>query len=94
MLAMSLCDSGSYFPNRKPCRRGEALGNSQAVQADAGEECPMRYRSTDAGQPLKGQADAGKISTMTPGWHEDETGRWYQNADGTYYEMVLQILKV
>ena len=22
---------------------------------------------------------------MTPGWHEDSTGKWYQNPDGTYY---------
>ena len=26
-----------------------------------------------------------KVSSLTPGWHEDSSGRWYQNADGTYY---------
>ncbi len=36
-------------------------------------------------QPLKGQGDLTKASEMTPGWHEDENGRWYQNSDGTYY---------
>lgn len=36
-------------------------------------------------QPLKGQGDLAKASQMTPGWHEDENGKWYQNSDGTYY---------
>lgn len=36
-------------------------------------------------QPLKGQGDVSKASVLTPGWHEDENGRWYQNADHTYY---------
>ncbi len=26
-----------------------------------------------------------KASQLTAGWHEDENGKWYQNADGTYY---------
>ena len=33
----------------------------------------------------KGQSDVTKVSSLTPGWHEDSSGRWYQNADGTYY---------
>lgn len=33
-------------------------------------------------QPLK---DAGKVASYTPGWHEGDAGKWYQNADGTYY---------
>ena len=36
-------------------------------------------------QPLKGKSDTDKIGTMTVGWHEDSNGKWYQNADGTYY---------
>ena len=35
--------------------------------------------------PVKGSAAADKLSVMTPGWHEDSTGKWYQNPDGTYY---------
>ena len=31
------------------------------------------------------QSDVTKVSSLTPGWHEDSSGRWYQNADGTYY---------
>ena len=42
--------------------------------------------STDATvMPVKGTAAADKLSVMTPGWHEDSTGKWYQNPDGTYY---------
>ena len=36
-------------------------------------------------QPLRGKSDTDKIGTMTVGWHEDSNGKWYQNADGTYY---------
>ena len=36
-------------------------------------------------QPLKGASDLAKLTSKTPGWHEDEEGKWYQNPDGTYY---------
>lgn len=36
-------------------------------------------------QPLKGQGDLEKTAQLTPGWHEDAGGKWYQNADRTYY---------
>ena len=81
VLAIVFVIRGIIFPiiNRIG---GGSTGNSQAVQAESEVSDP----TVAVRQPLKGQADAGKISTMTPGWHEDETGRWYQNADGTYYE--------
>lgn len=41
-------------------------------------------------QPLKGQQDTAKVAYVAPGWHEDENGKWYQNADGTYYSGGLQ----
>lgn len=41
-------------------------------------------------QPLKGQQDTAKVAYVAPGWHEDENGKWYQNADGTYYAGGLQ----
>ena len=41
-------------------------------------------------QPLKGQQDAAKVAYVAPGWHEDKNGKWYQNADGTYYAGGLQ----
>lgn len=36
-------------------------------------------------QPIRSQNDGGKAGVHTVGWQEDETGKWYQNADGTYY---------
>lgn len=35
--------------------------------------------------PVKDQANADKATVMTAGWQEDDKGKWYQNADGTYY---------
>ena len=67
---------------------GKSTGKSQSVQADAGAGAASNAdsNSTDAlRQPLKGQSDVTKVSSLTPGWHEDSSGRWYQNADGTYY---------
>lgn len=50
----------------------------QAQTAEADPNAAVR-------QPLKGQGDLTKTSELTPGWHDDENGRWYQNADRTYY---------
>lgn len=41
-------------------------------------------------KPLKGVSDLTKASQLTAGWHEDENGKWYQNADGTYYAGGMQ----
>lgn len=60
---------------------GKEPGETVEVQAQTVEADP----NAAIRQPLKGQGDVGKVSSMTPGWHEDENGRWYQNADGTYY---------
>lgn len=61
---------------------GKSTGESQQVQADAEQAADPTAAQR---QPLKGQSDLTKVSTLTPGWHEDDNGRWYQNADGTYY---------
>lgn len=61
---------------------GKSTGESQQVQADAKQTADPTAAQR---QPLKGQSDLTKVSTLTPGWHEDDNGRWYQNADGTYY---------
>lgn len=61
---------------------GKSTGESQQVQADAEQTTDPTAAQR---QPLKGQSDLTKVSTLTPGWHEDDNGRWYQNADGTYY---------
>lgn len=62
---------------------GKAKGDGQVVevQAQTAEADP----NAAIRQPLKGQQDIGKATEKTPGWHEDEKGRWYQNADGTYF---------
>ena len=41
-------------------------------------------------QPVKGQSDLTKAAQLTAGWHDDENGKWYQNADGTYYANGMQ----
>ena len=41
-------------------------------------------------QPVKGQSDLTKAAQLTTGWHDDENGNWYQNADGTYFAGGMQ----
>lgn len=65
---------------------GKEPGSTVEVQAQTAEADP----NAAIRQPLKGQGDVGKVSSMTPGWHEDENGRWYQNADGTYFAQGFQ----
>lgn len=60
---------------------GGKPGETQEVQAEPVAADP----NAAVRQPLKGQGDVSKVSALTPGWHEDENGRWYQNADGTYF---------
>ena len=38
----------------------------------------------------KGQSDLTKAAQLTAGWHDDENGKWYQNADGTYFAGGMQ----
>ncbi len=51
------------------------------VQAQAQESGPQEALR----QPIRSQNDSGKAGVHTVGWQEDENGKWYQNADGTYY---------
>ncbi len=57
----------------------------ETVQAQAETEQEASDPNAAVRQPLKGQSDTDKITTVTAGWHEDANGKWYQNADGTYY---------
>lgn len=50
---------------------------SDTDSADSGTDATV--------MPVKGSAAGERLSVMTPGWHEDSTGKWYQNPDGTYY---------
>lgn len=64
---------------------GKDESKSVEVQANISTDPDAAIR-----QPLKGQQDTAKVAYVTPGWHEDENGKWYQNADGTYYAGGLQ----
>lgn len=73
-------------------RGGNGSGESVTAQAEETENGQtettesVEVDSTSAmRRPVKGQSDTVKTTTLTVGWHEDENGRWYQNADGTYY---------
>lgn len=52
-----------------------------AVQAQTQESGPEEA----VRQPVRSKNDSGKAGVHTVGWQEDENGKWYQNADGTYY---------
>lgn len=65
---------------------GKDPGETVKVQAQTAAADP----NSAIRQPLKGESDVSKVSAVTPGWHEDDSGRWYQNADGTYYAGGLQ----
>ena len=60
---------------------GSSSGKTVEAQADTTQADP----NAAVRQPLKGKSDTDKITTMTAGWHEDANGKWYQNADGTYF---------
>jgi peptidoglycan/xylan/chitin deacetylase (PgdA/CDA1 family) len=60
---------------------GGENGDVQEVQAQVSEADPNEA----VRRPLKGQGDVSKVSDLTPGWHDSDEGRWYQNADGTYF---------
>ena len=64
----------------------DASASSDSGSSDSSGDSSSDNSSTDASvMPVKGSAAADKLSVMTPGWHEDSTGKWYQNPDGTYY---------
>ena len=56
-----------------------------ADETDTGTETNAAIR-----QPVKGQSDLTKAAQLTAGWHDDENGKWYQNADGTYFAGGMQ----
>lgn len=64
---------------------GKDESKSVEVQANISTDPDAAIR-----QPLKGQQDTAKVAYVAPGWHEDKNGKWYQNADGTYYAGGLQ----
>lgn len=78
--------TGEDTENNSEDNTEEAAGTSTVASA-----APGTITSDGAiRQPLKGQGDLQKALQMTPGWHDDEAGRWYQNADGTYFVSGIQ----
>ena len=74
--------SGTFTDNSTE----DASASSDSGSSDSSGDSSSDNSSTDATvMPVKGSAAADKLSVMTPGWHEDSTGKWYQNPDGTYY---------
>ena len=76
----------------KPAQvQAETDTNANTNTGDSGTETQIE-KDTNAAirKPLKGASDLTKASQLTAGWHEDENGKWYQNADGTYYAGGLQ----
>lgn len=77
---------GVIFPIINSIGGDASSGDRVEVQA----ETPAADPNAAVRQPLRGQGDIAKTTQLTPGWHEDENGRWYQNADGTYYSSGFQ----
>lgn len=65
--------------------------SDQTVQAQADTEEVQANSDAAVRQPLKGKSDTDKVAAMTAGWHEDANGKWYQNTDGTYFQMDFRI---
>lgn len=65
---------------------GSSTKDGTASTDTAASDTDSADSGTDATvMPVKGSAAGERLSVMTPGWHEDSTGKWYQNPDGTYY---------
>lgn len=60
---------------------GKGGGTVQEVKAETVEADPSQADRV----PVKNSGSTSKAGVMTVGWQEDEGGRWYQNADGTFY---------
>lgn len=65
---------------------GKSSGKTVEVQAQTQESGPGEA----VRQPVRSKGDSGKAGVHTVGWQEDDNGKWYQNADGTYYANGMQ----
>lgn len=76
----------------KPTQVQAETDTKTDIDTGGAEEEKEIQKSVNAAirQPLKGKNDLTKASQLTVGWHDDENGRWYQNADGTYYAGGMQ----
>ena len=75
-------------PQQVQAETDSTTTDSSSDSTDTGDtstEPPAAIR-----QPVKGQSDLTKAAQLTAGWHDDENGKWYQNADGTYFAGGMQ----
>lgn len=66
----------------------DAGGEADASATSDTSDATTTAINTAVRYPLKN--DLAKASQMTIGWNENENGKWYQNADGTYYAGGMQ----
>ena len=72
-------------PQQVQAETDSTTTDSSTDTGDASTETNAAIR-----QPVKGQSDLTKAAQLTAGWHDDENGKWYQNADGTYFAGGMQ----
>lgn len=60
---------------------GSGPDDSNTLRTEAVESDP----NAAIRRPLKRVTDTEKLTALTPGWHENAEGRWYQNTDRTYF---------
>ena len=68
----------------------QAEADQTAADSDADSDSDTTTTAANAAvrYPLKN--DLAKASQMSVGWNENENGKWYQNADGTYFAGGMQ----
>lgn len=84
ILAIVFVVRGVIVPIAHHVAGGGSAKTGQVVEAQV-DTAEQADPTAAARQPLKGSSDAERVAVMTVGWHEDSAGRWYQNADGTYF---------
>lgn len=84
ILAIVFVVRGVIIPIAHHVAGGGSAKTSQMVEAQV-DTAEQADPTAAARQPLKGSSDTERVAVTTVGWHEDSIGRWYQNADGTYF---------
>lgn len=75
-------------PQQVQAETDSTTADSSSDSTDTGETSTETNAAIR--QPVKGQSDLTKAAQLTAGWHDDENGKWYQNADGTYFAGGMQ----
>lgn len=61
------------------------ISGAGAGSVEAQAQTPEVDPTQAVRMPVKDQSNVTKTASQTVGWQEDAKGKWYQNADGTYY---------